>query len=487
LILSAGVGEVSAQDESSSASTSEEGDNNLNEFLHQQTLTGGGEDSADEFGSAVAVSNDETTAIIGSSSDGTKNGTETGAAYVFTQNNGEWSREQRIVANDGKNRDKFGTSVSITGDGNTVLIGANGVNRSKGAVYEFTREENRWVQQEKFEFQEIKRGEEFGTSTAISNDGTTALIGAPRVEIQVDDPTLPVDSAFGGDISKTTGAVYLLEKDDRWLRRKDWYVVDFNTLYSPDTPVIRPGYEDGIRDTGDTYFGQSISLSDDGTIAIVGAAGDGNGSAYLLTRDGDEWSHQNISPDGDVDTNFGSSVSLTADGTTSLVVATSELDSDGRGVGAAYVIDNETGKRTRLTVERNSGEDTGAQPLSGNGTISSGGNRAVIDTGRLRSGTPFVFVRDNDGWSQSQELITKDGSNGDAYRSEVEFFNGGSNILISDQLYDNKGAVFEFEERDQTKSGSSITSNVPGFGFASAAIGVFGAGYLFHIGRTGQE
>jgi hypothetical protein len=459
----------------------------VSEFVRQQTLTGRGEDSGDEFGSAMAVSDDETTAIIGSSSDGTKNGTETGAAYIFTQNNGEWNREQRIVANDGENGDKFGISVSITGDGNTVLIGANGVNRSKGAVYEFTREEEKWIQQEKFEFQEIKEGEEFGTSTAISNDGTTALIGAPRVEIEVDDPTIPIDPVFGGDISKTTGAVYLIRKEEQWSKKKEWYVVDVNTLYSQDTPVIRPDYEDGIRDSGESYFGRSISLSDDGKTAIVGAEGDGNGSAYLLTRDDGEWSHQNISPDSDVDTEFGSSVSLTADGTTSLVVAPSELDSDGQEVGAAYIIDNQTRNRTRLTIDKNVGEKTEAQPLSGNGAISSKGDQAVIDTGRGRSGAPFVFIHRNDEWIQSQELMTEDGSNGDAYGAEVEFFNGGSNILISDRHFDNKGAVFEFEEKDRTQSDSSIMSNVPGFGVGSGVIGIIGTGYLLHQIRTGQE
>lgn len=476
LVVSTGVGKASAQD--SSDSQSDDTDEDIGNLTPQQVLTGGGEDSGDEFGSSIAVSSDGTTAIIGSIADGTSNGGNTGAAYIFTQNDGEWNREQRIVAEDGENADNFGVTVSITGEGNTVLIGANGVNQSKGAVYEFTHEEDRWVQQEKFEFQELNHGEKFGTSTAISDDGRIAFIGAPRVEVEVDNLTYEIDSAFGGDISKTTGAVYLLEKDDRWLRKKDWYVVDTNTLYSD--LVNRPDYEDGIRDSGRSDFGQSISLSNNGKTAIVGAKGDGYGSAYLLTRDGNEWSHQNITPDEDVDSEFGSSVSITADGMTSLVTAPKHIDSDGQEVGAAYIIDNKSGNKTRLTFEdtNDSGESTVTQPRPGSGSISSEEQRAVISAEERQSGTPFMFVRNDDGWNQSQPLTLSDESNGDVNGLEIEFFDDGSNILISDRFYDRKGAVFEFEEADQNKSDSSIVSNVPGFGIGSAIIGFLGAAYI---------
>ena len=491
--LSTGVGQVAGQNDLTDTQSGRP-ESMVDRFEQQQSLTIGGQDSGDRFGTSIDVSADETTAIIGAIDDGTRNGSSTGSGYIFTRGENGWTKEQRIVADDGESGDRFGISVSITEDGNTVLIGANGVDQSKGAAYEFVRNDSEWVQQEKFDFEEIKREDQFGTSTALSNDGSVAFIGAPNFTVEFRDPESEVDSVFGdgSDISKNTGALYLVErKGGGWSKEKAWYVVDHNTLHSTDNPISRPGYESGVRQTGDTYFGRSISLSDDGTTALVSAQKDRNGSAYLLTKENNEWSHRNFSPRNDnSDAEFGNSVSITADGTKSLIVAPNELDSDGRQTGAAYVINTTTGERSRLTVQTDIDEDESEEAIplsdvgSSMGAISSDGDVAVIDT--EEHNPPFLFAYIDDNWEQIQEISIGDEETTEQFGYETELFSQGSKILTSDPFYNAKGAVFEFAEIEETDSNNSTDSNLPGLGFGSAIIGAVGGGYLLHQYRTDE-
>ena len=105
----------------------------------------------DKFGYAVAVDGD--TAVIGAYQDN-GNGADSGAAYVFTRNDGVWDDGVKLTASGGAAYDNFGISVAV--DGDTVVVGAPGndgagadsgipfglVNPSIGHVrFDFTSEE----------------------------------------------------------------------------------------------------------------------------------------------------------------------------------------------------------------------------------------------------------------------------------------------------------------------------------------------------------
>ena len=47
---------------------------------------------------------------------------DSGSAYVYVRSNGVWSEQQKLTASDGAPDDRFGSSVSISGD--TAVIGA---------------------------------------------------------------------------------------------------------------------------------------------------------------------------------------------------------------------------------------------------------------------------------------------------------------------------------------------------------------------------
>ena len=141
----------------------------------------------DLFGSAVALSSDGNTALIGAKY--TKIGDKDfqGAGYVFTRSGTEWTERPRLTAANGAASDQFGTSVALSSDGNTALIGAIEVSvgglDSQGAAYVFTRTGESWAQQAELTAEDRADIEQIGTSAALSSDGNTALVGAGYAEV----------------------------------------------------------------------------------------------------------------------------------------------------------------------------------------------------------------------------------------------------------------------------------------------------------------
>ena len=80
--------------------------------------------SNDRFGDSVSISSDGLTAIVGALWDN-DNGSFSGSAYIYSLVGGVWE-ETKLLASDGASDDDFGKSVSISSDGTTALIGANG-------------------------------------------------------------------------------------------------------------------------------------------------------------------------------------------------------------------------------------------------------------------------------------------------------------------------------------------------------------------------
>ena len=133
----------------------------LNEIA--KLLDSNGE-ASDGFGTSVAVDGD--TAVIGAlQADGNVGGT--GAAFVFLRNAGVWTEQAKLSAIDGAASDGFGGSVALEGD--TVVIGAifhddNGSN--SGAAYVFTRSAGVWTEQAKLTASDGAASDLFGRSVA---------------------------------------------------------------------------------------------------------------------------------------------------------------------------------------------------------------------------------------------------------------------------------------------------------------------------------
>lgn len=136
----------------------------------------------DYFGQALAASSDGSTVVVGSRFDSDA-GTYSGSVYVFTRVGNAYTQQAKLTALDAGHSDYFGTSVSVSGDGNTVLIGAhlkiNDGNGAHGASYIFKRNGSTWAQQTKLLPETGGAGDQYGTSVAISEDASTMIVSAP--------------------------------------------------------------------------------------------------------------------------------------------------------------------------------------------------------------------------------------------------------------------------------------------------------------------
>ncbi|HED54801.1 MAG TPA: hypothetical protein ENJ00_11460, partial [Phycisphaerales bacterium] len=130
----------------------------------------------DRFGNAVDLS--EEIAVIGAYID-SDNGALSGSAYVFRHNGTNWVQESKLLSDDGASGDRFGASVSISGD--TVVIGATGDddgNEDAGSAYVFRFDGSSWQQAAKLLSSNGSVEEEFGSAAAIK--GGMALVGARK-------------------------------------------------------------------------------------------------------------------------------------------------------------------------------------------------------------------------------------------------------------------------------------------------------------------
>src|SRR6056300_136083 len=215
----------------------------------------------DRFGQSVALSSDGNTAIVGAFYDDgppSEPVSQTGAAYIFTRTSGSWDTGTKIVATNQQSYDVFGGSVSISGDGNTAIVGAYGDGGTyKGAAYIFTKSNGSWDTGTKITAPGGATQDAFGIGVALSSDGNTAIVGA-----YLEDGTSP-------DVNFNSGAVYIFTRTSG-----SW---DTATK----TVTSDPGPTSG--------FGISVSLSDDGNTFIAGAyreeAGAETGAAYIFERD----------------------------------------------------------------------------------------------------------------------------------------------------------------------------------------------------------
>jgi hypothetical protein len=130
-------------------------------------------------GLSVALSTDGNTALVGGPFDSAR----AGAAWVYTRSGGVWTQQgPKLVGTGAVANDLQGTSVALAGDGNTAIVGGPGDNNEAGAAWVFVRRSGVWTQ---LGIELVGSGAvgplpaRQGTSVALSGDGYTAIIGGP--------------------------------------------------------------------------------------------------------------------------------------------------------------------------------------------------------------------------------------------------------------------------------------------------------------------
>ncbi len=444
----------------------------------------------DQFGLSVALSGDGNTLAVGapnedSSSTGinsapNESAANAGAVYVFTKSAGTWLQQAYVKASNAGANASFGISVALSGDGNTLAVGARseassttGINStpdqsapSAGAVYVFTRITGTWSQQAYVKASNTESSDFFGAAVALSGDGNTLAVGAVFESSALTGVKAGiVDEATAGNAAFFAGAVYVYARiAGSWAQQA--YVKASNTE-SVD------------------LFGNSVALSGDGNTLAVGApledssltgvtpgsvnettSGNGaldSGAVYVYARIADTWSQQayvKASNTGAGD-NFGNSVALSGDGNTLAVGAPFE-DSSSTGIdstpdvlatdaGAVYVYSRSAGTWSRQAYVKASNTGAGdnfgtSVALSGDGNalavgapLEDGGGTGIgstPDESAIDAGAAYFYTRSTGTWSQQTYVKASNPDTLDNFGTSVALNSDGNTLAVGAQLED---------------------------------------------------
>jgi len=286
-------------------------------WTQQAKLVSSDLQASDDFGWAVSISSDASYAVVTAKEEDGGSGDpidRAGAAYIFTRSGSTWTQQAKLTASDAQVNDQFGYSVSMNSDGSYVSIGAyfedGGAGdpaSAAGAVYVFTRSGSTWTQQTILRASDAEAGDVFGYSVSMNSDASYAIVGAANEDT-------------GGS---NTGAAYIFTRS--------------GSTWTQQQKIQSSGVLAGDN------FGRSVSINSDATYAIIGASfedtgGVSTGSAYIFTRSGSTWTQQQKLQSSPVEANarFGEAVSISSDGTHAIIGA---IGADGAGSddGAAFI------------------------------------------------------------------------------------------------------------------------------------------------------
>ncbi|TBR42445.1 integrin [Marinomonas agarivorans] len=415
----------------------------------------------DAFGWSVAINADGTTLAVGAigekSSASSIDGDQTidqaygyGAVYVFTQTDGVWSQQSYIKPSNMGHRDDFGYSLSLSNDGNRLLVGAPGESSSatgingdlldnsalrSGAAYLFERTGTSWTQQTYFKASNTEASDGFGTRVNLSGDGNTIAVTALGENSNSTGINGNQTNNDHTGLVNRAGAVYVFGFDGvNWSQQA--YVKASNTLYA-------------------ALFGQSLSLSDDGNTLAVGAiyeysnatgingdqenySASKSGAAYVFSRTGITWSQQAYikASNAEREDFFGHAIALSGDGKALAVGANGErgkatgINGDqynddiyaygqeyySKGYGAVYVFDFDginwsqqayikasnarRGDNFGWSVSLDYSGDTLAVGAAGEDNSARGLNGPQYWGHNPNSGAAYTFIRSRGDWMQ---------------------------------------------------------------------------------------
>lgn len=285
-------------------------------------------EAGDQFGHSGALSGDGRTLAVGApfedsgsagiNGDQTDNSaTDAGAVYLFRFDGNAWTQQAYIKASNPGGyvgweyiADRFGWSIALSNDGNTLAVGApgedgdDGPDQDEGAVYVFNFDGTNWHERDTVKGQYIYGtrqfmfwGSRFGSAVALSANGDTLAAGAIGDHV---------------NIAEEAGSAYVFR-----YQNLSWSQQAYLKSTTPNDFSI---------------FGNFLSLSFDGNTLAVGdpnedssAAGingdptislEDSGAAHVFHYDGLIWSQQAYikSTDPTAYSYFGAPLSLSGDG-----------------------------------------------------------------------------------------------------------------------------------------------------------------------------
>ncbi|MGI9013195.1 MAG: FG-GAP repeat protein [Phycisphaerales bacterium] len=353
---------------------------------HIQEIRASDEALDNEFGFSVDISGDNL--VIGAIRGDSGSDDDTGAAYLFTLVDGEWTEVAKLLSSDPEDAFRFAWSVAI--DDCSVAVGNRFGSAVHGAVHLFEPFDDTWREVAILTASDGAELDEFGAAVTVQNE--IIAIGAPN----------------HGAGAEESGAAYVFS-----LIAGEW----------AQTAEIAP-----LDPREDQSFGYAIDLSRDTSTLVAGAWRDSQngsraGAAYVFDRDGEDWTQvvKLLPDDPNVDDRFGGAVAICD----STVVVGAPADDDlGSFSGSVYVFELLDEKWTQvaklLASDGESGDFFGRAVAISNGRILIGGGNSA-----------YLFEKDSNGnWVQIEQLEPPGTAN--SFGNAVAL--DGQTALIGDNL-----------------------------------------------------
>jgi hypothetical protein len=359
--------------------------------------------------------------------------------------------------------DWFGLSLALSADGATLAVGADGEDSSatgiggdetdntatnSGAVYLFSNASGSWAQTAYLKASNTDDGDVFGTSLALSADGSTLAVGA----FYEDSSATGIGGNEADNSASASGAVYLFSNGSgSWAQTA--YLKASNT------------------DAGDR-FGYHLALSADGATLAVGAyyedssatGIDGNeadntatnsGAVYLFSNTSGNWAQSAYVKASNTDAYdyFGTSVALSADGATLAVGAYrekssatgidgDEADNSATESGAVYLFSRSGGNWTQNAYIKASNTDAydyfgHSLALSADGTTlavgadgEDGSATGIGGDETGNSGAVYLFSNGSGSWAQTAYLKASNTGADDRFGYHLALSADGATLAV---------------------------------------------------------
>lgn len=415
-----------------------------------------------------------------------------------------------VRASNAGSDDRFGFSTALSGDGNTLAVGAyledsnatgtcapgdvgcataqaDDTATDAGAVYVFSRSGSGWSQQAYVKALNTESEDFFGYSVTLSDNGNTLAVGATSEDSNATGTCVTgeagCDAAQDNNALVGSGAAYVFTRSgSTWSQQA--YIKASNTE---------------VND----QFGRSLALSGDGNTLVAAAVlEDSNGTSqsnddisnsgavYVFARFGNDWAQQSYLKArnaGDSDW-FGNSLALSDDGNTLAIGAFLE-DSELIGVcpplfecdttgendlakdsGAAYIFvrsgstwtfqayvkasntqsNDSFGRSVALSDDGN----TLAVGAYGEASGATGVDGAQVDNSVLGSGAVYVFSRSGVLWNQQAYIKASNTGQNDRFSGSVALSGDGSALAVGAAAEDSSATGIEGAQNNDSALGS---------------------------------
>ena len=471
-------------------------------------------DSNDYFGYSVAISGEtivvssqqessnQTTITNGTTASSNNSASNAGAAYVFRRAGTTWAQEAYLKAANADAGDRFGQSVSISGD--TIVIGAqseasnqttvtNGPTASAdnsrpgaGAAYVFKRVGTIWSEEAYLKAPNPDAGDTFGYSVGISGD--TIVVGS-RYESSNQKTITNGTAASMDNSSASSGAAYVFKRTG-----SNWVQAAYIKAPNADAGDFF-GY--GVAISGDTLAvtayaeGSNQNTITNGATASANNSKASSGAAYVFQISA-PWQEEAYlkAPNVDANDNFGSSVAISTDtlivgaygessNQTTITNGTSaSADNSVNSAGAAYVfrrVGTAWAQEAFLKAPNPDAGDYFGQSVSisgdtavvgacyedSNQTTITNGTSASADNSLIDSGAVYVFKRTGTTWAQEAYIKAPNPAGNNKFGWSVSV--DGDTIAV--------GAIGESSNQTTITNGTTASSDTSST--SSGAVYVF--------------